>query len=341
VPGIVLGDSSSATNPLLPFFYQASGFLADVDTITFNVYAATAFNTSVANGSGTKISTGYYVAILDPSAANLKPGAHDIVWSYQVASGDPVKKVSYSFEVLSELYFRPGLPYQAYASSTDRLLTRIKMEERQSALLWASLEVERITSRHFFPAYRELQVSVRPKSSTLWIDQPIVGLYGIDVLTENTVTGETTAYAMNNNYLRVFNRHLNGMLSPDDRQNPKIQFASTGSPTEGYAPPQFAKSNLGLLIKGVFGCTDPGGPFGQVPPGIQEVVAHLAARRAGASGYSADPFLNQPGRIKSAKTRDQAVTFDTTRSRNAVLTGDPRLDAILEGYCAPAHVGVA
>ena len=323
MPGIVLGDSSSTTNPLLPFFHQANGFLADVTT---------------------KVSTGYYIAVLDPSGLSpaLTAGPYEIVWSYVVSSGGPTETISYTFEVLSNLYFRSSRQFVNYADSAQAKLSKYKVEERQSALLWASQEIERITGRFFFPRYLEMRHSVRPKSSTLWLDQPVIGLSGIDILTENLVTGQTSTYSMDNNYLRVFNRHLDRLLSPDDRQNPKIQFASTGSATQGIAPPRFSESNLGLKVKGAFGCTDPdGGPMGCVPSGIEEVALALAGRRLSSTGTSADPFLNQPGRIKMAKTRDQAVAYDTSRSRDAILTGDPRLDAILEGFMRPPHVGVA
>jgi hypothetical protein len=55
-------------------------------------------------------------------------------------------------------------------------------------------------------------------------------------------------------------------------------------------------------------------------------------------------MLQNPGRVKKAKTRDQEIQFDTKGSAgdaSSTMTGDVRLDNILLSYCRPSHVGVA
>jgi len=346
VPGIVVGEASSADNPLLPFFYQANGFLADIYALTYEVFALhkpADYGTAVASGTGTKVSTGYYIAPLDPDASSLKAGPHEIVWTYTVADGDVAKKVSYYFEVLNPLYFRRGNDYVAYASSSAKYMSKKEVQDRQSALLYAGREIDRVTQRFFFPKYMTMRVQMRPKATNMLLDLPVIALSAIEVISTEVLGATSSEYEMDNDYLRVFNRHLAGLLSPDDRTNPKITFANTGNPSQGFGPPEFPRGNLNLNVTGVFGYTDPdGGPFGRVPAVLEEVTEALAKRRLGiGAGAMADPFAGQPGRIKSARTRSQAVSFDTSQSKDAIITGHPRLDEALYAMARPPHVGVA
>ena len=94
MPGIVLGETSSCTNPLLPFFYQEDGFLKDIYALRWEVLAANSatvltsgtVNTSSCVDGGTRVGLGYYTAVLDPSGASLTAGPHTIVWYYQVTA---------------------------------------------------------------------------------------------------------------------------------------------------------------------------------------------------------------------------------------------------------------
>jgi hypothetical protein len=338
VPGIVVGEVSSAANPLLPFFYQVNGFLTDVYAVTYEVFALhkpADYATAVASGSGTKISTGYYVAPVDPSTSSLKAGPHEIVWSYTVAQGDTVQKTSYQFEVLSELYFRRGHAYQAYGSSSASYMSKKPVQDRQSAMFCAAQEIDRVTQGFFFPKYMTMRVQMRPASSTIFLMQPVIALASIEVISAAVGSTVDTEYEMDDDHFRIYNRHLEGLVAPDDRQNPKIAFAGSGG--------KFPRGNMNIKVTGVFGYTDSdGGPFGRVPAILEEVTEALAKRRLGlGANAKADPFAGHPGRIKSAKTRSQAVSFDTSLSGKATITGNPRLDEALQAMSRPYHVGVA
>jgi hypothetical protein len=56
--------------------------------------------------------------------------------------------------------------------------------------------------------------------------------------------------------------------------------------------------------------------------------------------FGLDVLISQPGRIRSARTRDQAVTFASARDGGiGALTGDRAVDDVLITYMRPPHFG--
>jgi hypothetical protein len=351
MPGIVKGDASSCNNPLLPFFYQEDGFLVDLHSLRFEVFfvptgskvhSARMSLDDCAEG-GCRKALGYYVAPFDTEAVSVEVGAHEIVWYYRANGSADESVTAYTFEVLDPKAFRVSSRYVSYADSNIEALADFSVEQRQRALEAASRVVERLTGRFFFPRYMTLRHSVRPESKQLWLDQPIVGVGELAVESASVYAEQITEYVLDSSTIRIFNRHLSYLLSPDDRENPKITIVGIvddEQPTVSLFP-QGAKN---VLITGAFGYTDPdGGPFGQVPQQLQEVILGLAYRQL-QDPLGQDPMLQNPGRVKMAKTRDQQIAFDTSGtsgSASSSMTGDPRLDNIILGYCRPTHVGVA
>lgn len=351
MPGIVKGEASSCANPLLPFFYQEDGFLADLAFLRFEVYFVftgakvheAVVNLDPCELGGDKKATGYYVATLDPAALNLDPGPYEIVWYYKGQAADAEKLTAYRFEVLNPKFFRVSSRYVAYMGSDSEALTDFALEKRQQAIETASRTIERLTSRFFFPRYLTIKSSVRPSSTTVWLDEAIVGVGQMHMEVPSAYSDQPTEYALDVSTVRIFNRHLGYMLSPDDRDNPKITLVGSIDDEE-ISLSRFPEGVKNLVIVGVFGYTDPdGGPFGQVPQQLQEVVLGLSYRWL-EDPLGLDPMLQNPGRVRMAKTRDQQIAFDTrgtAGSPGSSLTGDPRLDNILLNYCRPPHVGVA
>lgn len=348
MPGIVIGETSSGTNPLLPFFYQTGGILTDIYALSFKVFSletglqvhTDTINTDLVADGGDKIATGYYAAPLDPSNLGLTAGAYELEWTYQVADGDPQLKAIYAFEVLSSK-FRTGMRYSAYASSDLSQLSSFPIEDRQKALNTVSREIDRLTGRFFFPRYMRIDVSVRPESAVLWLDQPIIGIGSVVLEYAGVVSDTLTSEDIQLANLRIFNRHLGYVLTPDDRDNPKIEFAQVGSTTNLAEYSHFPAGTKNVQITGVFGFTDPdGSPFGCVPDPLQEVAKTLVYKKL-IDPIGIDPFSQGQGRVKKAKTRDQEIQFDTTLSKDATMTGDLKLDTILADYSRPPHVGVA
>lgn len=348
MPGIVVGEVSSASNPLLPFIYQEDGFLTAPYSVAYNVVEV-ATGTSKKSGSldlvADAVVAGVYALPLDPSALALAAGAYEARWSYKASATGPTLYAGYTFEVLSATYFRPGRGFTAYVPSSLPSMAAKTVQARQAAIERASREVERITRRHFFPRYMQLDLQCRPESRCLSFGPPVIALESITLLTDWLLSSPATSYEMDLSSLRVYNRHLRGLLSPDDRQDPKVCLAPDSASSLAslfQVSSSFPEGYMNLRVKGVFGLTEAdGGPFGMVPLPLQEVVEVLALRYLRPVSAIPDPFMSQSGRVKSAKTRDQAITLDTSVSAYSIFTGDPRLDSILMDYMPPAHVGVA
>ena len=346
MPGIVNGEAASVANPLLPFFYQENGILMDVYALRFEVFAsgsATLKHSVTLDGSADKVGTGVYAAPFDTSIVALQPGTYDAVWYYRARDTDSEATLSYKFEVLDPAYFRSGRQFVGYIPADTDILSPYEMKDRHRIINAVSRDVERMTGRFFFPRYMSLRHSVRPKTSILWFDQPIIGLNSVVFESAGVVSGTLTETDVELADLRIFNRHLQYLLSPDDRQNPKIGFARVGGSAADLIEPSVFPSGLkNIRVTGVFGYTDPDdGPFGMTPPSLQEVVEALSYRRI-IDPTGSDLMLRDPSRVKKARTRDQEIQFDTSgRPGAGTLTGDSRLDDILTAYTRPAHIGVA
>lgn len=346
MPGIVNGEAASVANPLLPFFYQDNGILTDIYALRFEIFASGSVavkHAAVLDTAADKVGTGVYAAPLDTSVVTLQPGTHDLVWHYRVLDTDAEQSLAYKFEVLDPAYFRYGRQFVSYIPSDIDILSPYDMKDRHRVINAVSHDVERMTGRFFFPRYMVSRHSVRPKTSILWFDQPIIGLNSVVFESAGVISGTLTETDVELADLRIFNRHLNYLLSPDDRQNPKIGFARVGGAAADLIEPSvFPRGLKNIRVTGVFGYTDPdGGPFGMTPTSLQEVVETLAYRRI-VDPTGSDMASRDPSRVKKARTRDQEIQFDTSgRPGAGTLTGDSRLDDILTAYTRPAHIGVA
>jgi hypothetical protein len=354
--GIGENEASSCTNPLIQFFYQESGFLMDLNALSFTVNRVAEIKMEVVSTvvvdvaqdcpTGDRLGTGRYAARIDPSADGLGPGSYEVVWAYQPAAGDPLSHVVQPFEVVSKDAFSFASLYRGYASSFDLGKAIVRgTAELQLALDRASRKVEALTQRLFEPRYRVFEYSVRGETPILFLDEPVIAIEKIEVDSGGVIPGSVITTDVDLSNLRVFNRHLTALLSPDDRDNPKLAFAKVGIPsifTEGRAV--FPEGEKNVRITGVFGYTDPdNGPFGRTPTSLSEIVIALAAREV-LDPLGSDIATQMPGRITEAETRDQRVKFAVTGGSSAqseMMTGDPRLDSLLMKYVRPAHIGVA
>jgi hypothetical protein len=281
------------------------------------------------------------VAALDPAGSSLTAGEHAIVWYYKVEATSTELEASYKFEVLDPAHFRTGRQFESYVGSSIEILDEYDLQVRQKMLWRMSKEIDRLTGRFFFPRYLDLRHTVRPEGRKIWLDQPIIGLSELVIEEAGVVTGILDQYTLDNSTLRVYNRHLGYVLSPDDRDNPRITFARVGIPADLVTVTQFPRGELNIRAKGAYGYTDPdGSPFGMVPLPLEEVATTLALRQL-QDPDSSDWASQNPGMVKKARTRDQEIQFDTSLSKHATMTGDIRLDDILVDYMRPTHVGVA
>lgn len=380
MPGIVLGEVSSPVNPLLAFWYQEWGYMLDLMQLYYKIYpvgSSTVVDEGYVsldpsdNGGGQVVMDsapvggaygipgvfqpgsnialpsirtpvkGYYAVTFDPQAKGCVPGPYEIVFNYRPQSSTQESVASYRFEVLDPKHFRAGALYDGYLGSDDPELSEWTVEERQKAIQIVSKNVERLTGRHFFPKYMLYKVTVRPDSPQVWLDQPIIGIFRLVMEVPAWYSSRPTEYRVDVTTVRIFNRHLQGLLSPDDRDDPLISLVGSIVDDEMMTLSKFPWGVKNLVCHGAFGYTEPdGSPFGRVPLQLQQVVKTLAWR------YLQDPlgqdqFIHTPGRVASAKTRDQAISFNTRSAYDWSMTGDPRLDNILLTFCRPPHVGVA
>jgi hypothetical protein len=272
--------------------------------------------------------------------------------------------VSYTFRVVDEDL---GLVDGAYAQFTDMLAAGFpigqpapcggfSLVDARRALLRASRYIEEITSRFFDPRYRVFDLDGKGGP----IIQPDHAIVGLTDVTFTFTTFTPADLPIEEGDIRVYNRHIRqGLLEPDDRQDPRIEFLRT--PVYRFPRSQllgevdilssyigFTESQQNVKVKGVWGYTDPdGSPFGKTPDLITEVCLRLAARYiqplwrqvggAGERGQTAGPILSE-------RTLDQSVTFaNVAASQGAggagaysgAFTGDPEIDQILALYMAP------
>lgn len=241
-----------------------------------------------------------------------------------------------TFEVLDPVDFASGGAYVGYLDSRDVVSATLSARAAQKAIDEASRRVEMLTSRFFEPRYVKVKEDGRGKDY-LEFGQPIIGLDSLDVVDVDVVSKspiELTSF-------RIYNRHLQGVLDVDDRDYPKIAFiTSAGLPVDvEYVFPLGPQS---VEVGGLFGYTEPdGSPSGRTPAALRRVVRALMTQVVADPSLS-NPFTSSPGRIKSYKTRDQAVTFASAQDGNiGGLTGDRAIDDLLLPFMRTPRMGTA
>lgn len=344
--GLARSEANSCANPRLTFVYQANGRLADLNGLRFSVWdltpatpvevVANTVVTLTACPGGQRVGLGRYVANFTPGGAwNL--GTHEVRWLYRAVATDPERLVRTPFEVLDPVTFASTLPYFTYASSRDAqtlgmVLTATLTVTRLQQLLWeASQEVDLYTNRWFDPRYNVLRVD-GPGHPTVDLEVPIVGIEEL-VVESGGAFGATTDTPADLTQVRIYNRHLTqGLTAPDDREQPRI--TSVDDLT------RFGRGKQNVRITGVYGYTEPDGtPVGRTPLLLTRATAMIAQRR-NLDALATDPWA-QPGRIRSARTRDQAITFfgPNETGQAAAWTGEAAVDTILARFAKAASHG--
>lgn len=348
MPGVTKGEVVSKTNPLLFFAYQTDGYLTDVFELRQEVVRLSDGVVVVADAavdisdSGQRLGVGRYSANF--TADDVTPwqyGTHVVIWRYRVASAlDPQRIYRQTFEVLDAIRFPEGRMYVGYVDSKtlqdSGQFPGTALNALHDFIDASSRRIEALTGRFFEPRYLASAYDGR-STHALLIDQPIIG---IDSVSELGAGPADQLLSIDATALRVYNRHLEGLLSPDDRDNPKLEFVSDLLPGRILEQGEFSEGSKNIAVRGVFGYTDPdGSPVGRTPRDLQRIIGYMAIREL------LDPFGQDPsisGKIKSAKTRDQSVTFETGGSNTVLIgaiTGDRFVDDILLRYMRPAFVG--
>jgi hypothetical protein len=247
------------------------------------------------------------------------------------------------FEVLHPNVASTGRGYRAYANSTALSKNsafsgcNFGIEEFQNTLLTVTEIIERWTGRVFEPIYINARHN-GVRGSALPLVLPIIGLDNVALISENIDATETS---VDLDDLIIYNRHISSNLTmPDDRDNPRIEYASV-SGSGPYARAAFPVGRQNIRVSGVFGYTDYDGTHLGRRPRLLEKVATALTLQQIQDPMGSDPFVSQPGRIRSARTRDQSVTFASAAEGGVgALTGDRTVDDILMMYRRPPYYGI-
>lgn len=227
---------------------------------------------------------------------------------------------------------------------TDAVAT----DARLGALIGlASRYIERVTGRFFEP--RGLTLTVDGSGGrTLRLGQPILRVDGVFIESSPFAPADLP---VDPSVYRVYNRHLTqGLLLPDDRDDPKLEFVHGGDLLGvRFEPPGLSLSSLvwprgqqNITVRGLFGYTEPDGtPSGRTPELIRHVTKLLVLRElAPLADVDRREDAQRRWRITSERTRDQAYTLEALRLTGA-FTGDPEIDNVLVAFVRPPDLGAA
>lgn len=293
------GESLGCSKPRLVFIHREKGFLTDLNSLEFEIWdlspsvnsptkTQSRVTVDVSNDcpTGEKLSKGRYAANWSvPADANL--GTHEIRWFYKTSSGDDEVEVREPFEVLHDDLFAPtwhGL------TTTKRMIddnvarmpdspTASEMRTAQRRIHNVTRKVVERTGRHFNPRYATHYLSVGDRPSTsVRVEPPIIGIETVHLLQRGDDVADKVQ--VENEDLLVYNRHLDGLESPDDRRDSRIEamILLPGRPQlwveRERRAAEFPKGSQNVQVVGVFGYRDydENSPFGRMPDGIEAAV---------------------------------------------------------------------
>ncbi len=229
----------------------------------------------------------------------------------------------------------PPVPGMMLADARARML-----------LVMASIEVSKFTGRLFGARDMTLLVDGR-NGPVLQLEEPIVAMREVVIGAESLTSTES---ALEAEAYRVYNRHMQGLVMPDDRENPKVELRHYGprrtwaSRTAAFGErSRFVEGQQNVRVGGVFGYTElDGSPAGGIPYLITRATMLMVARLSAQIGNPSTGIVStEQWRVVEEKTRDQSVRFADLGSTAAVksgtslrgaFTGDPEIDTILAMY---------
>lgn len=296
---------------------------------------------------------GHYAAAWTCDVTAAKKGRHQIRWFATPASGEDEQTWARDFDVLPAAATIPNCG-TAYAIPSDLRDEGVHVNDATDARLLKLLSmqaryIERITLRSFRPVYK-VAVFDGSGGRQCLLGEPLIALAGVAI-------GQPVITEVERASFRIFNRHLaNGMIDPDDRADPKIEFAHSsdllqgrrggavsGSPLFGvpWRDHFFPQTVQGITVRGVWGYTDfDGSPTGCTPELIAHAQKLLVIREL--------PTMAGCGDREDSRSRHR-ITSETTRDQSYVkqaeietpFTGDREIDDILMIYRAALHLGSA
>ena len=292
---------------------------------------------------------GAFCAAWTPSATEPL-GLHEVRWfwkrtssSYEQTSTTAFDVSSVPIPVGSTLY---ALPSEAHAEGLRSAGCEGVSDARlMLALIKASKFIELVTRRFFEPRFLDLAVDGKNSGAIqLSAGTPIIGVDTIRYATTHLLLSSLAADASS---YRVYSRHLSeGLLQPDDRNNPKIELYGLQDYMTIYslADLRFPRGQQNIQVSGVFGYTDPdGSPSGCTPVLLKEAAIRLALRYVSKlTDSNAQQDQRFGWRVTMEKTREQSIQYSpgamgglSAGAAVGAFSGDPFIDNILGLYLAP------
>ena len=364
------GQASDGLNPVLELFTPVQGMLAQPEALAFQIFDVSdadrrvqifpetagtraAVNIEASWPDGDRLGPGHFVARwAAPTAESI--GAHEIHWFLRSTAAGPEQTIACDFDVVAEV---AGSSAAVYALVSDLRAEGVTANDASDVRLarllrLASRYVDRITGRFFRPKAMTLTVDGSGRRAQL-LGPPIIGIGDVRMFAGMLAGAADLAdLPVIPAFFRVYARHLTqGLVDPDDRENPKLEFFHESDLVGVHATPA-AQLGLGSLvwlpgvqnvvIDGVYGYTDPDGtPAGRTPELIRHVTKLLVMRELPAmADFAWREDRRQRWRLTSERTRDQSYNLDALRAQG-IFTGDPEIDALLVAYQRPPQLGAA
>jgi hypothetical protein len=363
--GLAQGEQSDSSNPLLQLISRSGQFLADINSGTYAIEdisdpdvppvaigSPTAFNTDLVADGGHKLGLGRYY-IPTGNTSSWAQGTHRVVCTYKLTATGKTYTQIIEFEILDAVDFPSGAEYLGYVSTRklkkDGVTGDLSPSQVHPRILAVSMNLQAQLGRVFDPTPLVLVLN-GSRTPLLYLDEAIIAVEKVETVSLDT-SGNETRYEWNTSTYKVYNRHLDGMIAPDDRVNPKLQLVNTDGDEIAWNEWQWPYGQCNVEITGVFGYTDPmfdpamgGVSIGRTPRDLERVIAALITRELEDAALT-DVSVHQPGRVKSEKTRHQSISYfgsgQQSGSTYDSITGDPLLDHLLVRMARPINLGYA
>lgn len=369
MPSLARGQASDCSNPVLDIFTTVNGVLTDVATLEFQIWekvtnplvpaqiypgsGRAAVDTLNLCPVGGKVSTGRFVAEWTPALTD-PTGTWEIRWFFKLTGSSPEQTWTEEFEVLPEVVASGGPGYCTVQDLRDEGVPDTgpgaKTDSQlQTLIARVSRKIDLYTGRFFEPRSLVLLLDGHGRRPLL-VGPPIIEVTQIRLVSDDFVT--STAAVVDLGDVKVYNRHLSGLLDPDDRENPRIEWrvydqrydAETRDLSEFLTPQRWPAGTQNVEVTGVFGYTDPdGSSYGMTPDPIREAATRMAIKSL-SSLLSPDAYDDANAwRMTELRTRDQMIKWanpaDFGSRGFGAFTGDPVIDSILAAYSKPPSMG--
>jgi hypothetical protein len=356
-------ETNDGLNPVLECWAQEEGFLHDVYSLSFQIWDLSVavpvqvyplsgkqpVNVTDPWPTGDRLGLGHYVARYTVGATENK-GLHEIRWFLKWVVGGAELEMRQAFDVLlSSWKSRPMLCLLSDLRTAGILETAATDAVALRWILMASNLIEQFLNREFGYKYKRLLFDGRGSPELLFQD-PIIAIESIIV---RAATLDFEQQVLENvQAVKVYNRHLQGMINPDDRDNPRISYYRETDFLGNNAPPNelfpaliFPYGQQNVILTGVFGYTEADGSLsGDVPFLLRQACALLAKMLHSTGGAIGSSTAKGP--VVEERTRDQSVKYAGPSSSSSLgamepgqYTGDPAIDNLLLMFARPPTLG--